>query len=103
MRNYASLTYGFIVLLFVEHMASASEKLQPKARLWDNFWHGNVRLSMAKSSQLLSIDIKPRHVDWVMVETSSEGLAELLAMIWSDSYSLVPYLIFLVQHNTRER
>ena len=70
-RNYAYLTTGASTLLFVTPTCTADENLQAKERLWDNALQGNVRPSMAESSQLLDIDISPLQVDWVTVEEAS--------------------------------
>ena len=39
----------------------------------------------------------------MMLEAADEGLTELLATLWLKNHSLVAELLFLMQHNTRER
>ena len=64
---------------------------------------GNIRPSMLKLVQLLSVDGTPRQLYWVTAESVSEGLTALLVILWSDLHPLSTYLLYLVRHNARER
>ena len=61
--RFATRGYAF---LFIAHMLVAAKNLQAKARIWYKTLRGSVCPSMAEHSQLLSIDIGPYHVDWVI-------------------------------------
>ena len=63
MQECTSLIVGASAFLFVDHTAEAEEKLRSKARLRDNTMSGNMRPSMAESSQILYVDSIPHHVE----------------------------------------
>ena len=64
---------------------------------------GNIRPSMLKSVQLISVNGTPGQLYWITEESVSEGLTALLVILWSELHLLSTDLLYLVRHNARER
>ena len=58
---------------------------------------------MGESLHLLSVDTPPHlQLDWITAESRSEGLTNLLVILWSDLHPLSTDLLYLVRRNARE-